>query len=282
MLHRLGAMDRWDLVLWDAVKHPGDFGSNLAARSALANGANASMVCPNGRTALWTAVRNSKADTVKLLLGNGATATDLGNAPALFTLCVNRLDVRSLQYLFTSGALDTVDEECFHRAMNKIAHPVCEYGESSVDDALHIMRMCVHYAVIRGYELSRLINTPDMFFRTRTLLHQAATSACIYLRVPLVQMLVDYDADVFSRDRDGHTAEDLARSQPNCTAIDDEVIGILKKERLRTMEVEAFAMGSHPRLGRTSVVDTLDADNLRVICELIRKRGRAQAFTPIG
>ena len=190
----------------------------------------------------------------------------------MFNLSLRHLDVDMLHNLFTSGVLDTIDESSFNEAMYEIAKSSIYMGASYVDDVLHLMRMCIHQAVARGYDLPRLLNTPDLFSRTRTLLHHAATSACIYLRVPLVQMLVDYGADVSRRDREGHTAEDLARLQQNLELnIDGPVVAILEKERLRYENAVAFAMGYHDHLGHASVVNRLDADNLRVICELVRR-----------
>ena len=260
-----------DEVLWAAVVSPGDYHFADAQR-ALAHGANASTICPNGRTALWSAVRYDSPRTVKLLLDAGATASIHGTAIAMFNLSLRQMDVGMLHNLFTSGVLDTIDESSFNEAMYEIAKSSIYMGASYVDDVLHLMRMCIHQAVARGYDLPRLLNTPDLFSRTRTLLHHAATSACIYLRVPLVQMLVDYGADVSRRDRDGHTAEDLARLQQNLELnIDGPVVAILEKERLRYENAVAFAMGYHDHLGHASVVNRLDADNLRVICELVRR-----------
>ncbi|KAJ1465783.1 hypothetical protein T484DRAFT_1757170 [Baffinella frigidus] len=258
----------WDEVLWAAVASPRDY-DFLDARRALVHGANASTICPNGYTALYMAVRNNSPNTVKLLLDAGATATIHGSATALFNLSVRHQNVDMLHTLFTSGVLDTVDESCFHDVMYEIAKSSIYFGESYVDTLLHLMRICIHHAVARGYELSRMLNTPDLYSYTRTLLHHAATSACIYLRAPLVQMLVDYGADVSRRDRDGQTAEDLARLQPNLKLnINGLVVAILEKERLRIEKLLAFAMGCHDRLGHASFVRGIDADHLRVLCDL--------------
>jgi ankyrin repeat protein len=261
----------WNEVLWGAVADPVDWGVDDAKR-ALGNGADASTVCPNGRTALYLATFHNSPNTVKLLLKYGATATPHGTAISLFNLSVMHINPDMLYCLFTSGVLDALDESIFHEAMYKIAKSSIYYGESYVDELLHLMSLCITQAVKRGYKLSRMLNTPDRFSRTRALLHHAATSACIYLRVPLVQMLVDYGADVSHRDRDGHTAEDLARSEPNLEPnIDGLVVAILEKERIRTENLFAFAMGYHDRLGHASVVGGLDEEHIRVICQLVRE-----------
>lgn len=255
----------WKEVLWTAVQTPRDFGF-IDAQRALENGANASTVCPNRHTALWWAVRSGSPDTVKLLLNAGATANYLGSGPSLFRMCVRHIDSEMLHSLFRSGVLDTVDELCFYKAMRQIAKSnlYCD----SIDDSLDITRMCIQHAVARGYNLSRLLNAPDQMSRTH--LHHATASACSLLRVPLVEMLVDYGVDVSRRDRDGHTAEDLARLQPNLEMnIDARVVAILEKERIRVTNLVAFAMGYHHRLGQASAVRALDLDNLREICEMV-------------
>jgi hypothetical protein len=260
-----------DEVLWVAVASPLDY-HFLDARRALANGANASTVCPDGHTALYWATRNESPKIVKLLLDAGATATIHGSAIALFRYCVRNFNADILHSLFEKGVLDTVDESRFRTEIYSIAKSSIYFGERYVEDYLHLMEVCIHHAVYkRGYELSWLLNDP-LYADRRTLLHHAAMSACIYLRVPLVQMLIDYGADVSRRDHNGHTAEDLARLQPNLELnINGLVIAILEKARIRAEILLAFAMGCHDRLGYESVVKGIDTDNLRVICQLARQ-----------
>ena len=109
----ISAMDE---VLWAAVVSPRDY-HFADARRALAHGANASTICPNGRTALWSAVRYDSPRTVKLLLDAGATATIHGTAIAMFNLSLRQMDVGMLHNLFTSGVLDTIDESSFNEEL---------------------------------------------------------------------------------------------------------------------------------------------------------------------
>jgi hypothetical protein len=256
----------WDMVLWTSIvfrrSHHRDHAIERA-RKALSNGANASMIDPNGTmlTALCAAVNFSCIEMVNLLLFAGANAAGTATQRELFICATNTGGPNTdkaavLHSLFTKGFLETVTIDDIIMAM----HDLSMNGTLS---GLDIMRVCIYQAVARGHDLSQLLAHTQS--DDRTMLHNAAVSLVPETRAPLVCLLIEYGANVLMRDRHGNTPEDLARL--NGTA--PHVVAILVEQRLRIANCAAFAMGHHTRLGGISMMYSIDPAVLREICERV-------------
>ena len=83
-------------------------------------------------------------------------------------------------------------------------------------------------------------------------------------RAPVVKLLLAYGANVLLTDELGRTPAYLARESADQ---DPEVQDILEQATLNLQKLESFAMGHHPRLGSASMMNRVDPEVLRMICE---------------
>jgi hypothetical protein len=254
----------WDHILWDAIMRSPENALDIM-RGALASGANISGEIPElwgsderfewGLTPLPAAVSFKEIDMVRILIDAGAKAKDGAELDQLFTRSAWNNDAEMLSYLFNRGVLDELTSYNVYSRVEEIVR----VGTPGSRDVLCV---CINHMVASGTPLPELLAYRG--WNNNTLLHLAAKSWHRENRAPLVQLLIDFGANVLLTNTDGYTPADLATL---VVERDPLVDAILETERLRILKGEAFVMGNHPRLGAGSMMSRLDPEVLRMIWE---------------
>jgi hypothetical protein len=206
-----------------------------------------------GDSALFVAVSFTELGIVRLLIDAGAKARDVDEAYRMCYQCQTNNDVHMLHCLLNRGAVDMLkgqDVAYFMLGLSRI------YG--SVD----LLRVCLEFVASSRDYLSNVLAYTD--YNGQTMLHMAVCS----VDAQVVKLLIAFGANVLQTDNAGHTPAYLANESMYS---DPEVNNILKKALLDIKKLEAFAMGSHPRLGDASMTKRIDPEVLRMIHEYGRR-----------
>jgi hypothetical protein len=264
-----------DMDLWRAFVFCQEDEHNALerAREALTDGADTAMADPFDRwsslTTLSAAVIYGNVDMVELLLDAGAKPIDIEAECKLFRFSTTVVgknwtkQADSLRCLFSRGMLESVTVSDILVAM----HDMAEIDTTS--SCVELMRVCVQHAIAMGADMSALLAHRQS--NGYTLLHTAVMRLWEPPVFALVSFLLECGANVLLRDDRNYTPEDLANlprfPDPDADAIGEQVITILKEERLQIAKAAAFAMGHHERLGIGSMLDGLDPEVTRLILE---------------
>jgi Ankyrin repeat len=245
-------------------------------RQYLENGTNVGTLIPGTEHTycLDVAVSMQNMDMISLLVEFGAESATEQNQHKLYTMCILNDSVQVLNLLLISGALpqETLAAGYLHLIASRGSAP--------------LLRVCLERAVAIGADLSELLALRSI--SGCTLLHNAVGAETNTIgpfqyrnRAPMVQLLLEYGANVLLVDNNGHTPEDLARLRvvnyvsqwPNewYVAV-HQVLALLETEGVVRRNCVAFAMGHHERLGHGSQIASLDAEVIRMIGEFVSRR----------
>ena len=225
---------------------------------------------------LLVAVACGYIDIAKLLVDRGATPADSRDVAQLYGCCAARDDAPMLRFLLEAGVLESSNQGVLSwRQKIKSWRYIIHRGSTQ------LLRVGLEHAVATG-TISRFLNdatrptplpatgvviTPANAPYGRPLLHYAVSAECTNA-IAKVQVLLEYGAQVFARDRFGRTAEDVARLSRN---EDDPVITMLKAEAVTRNACVMVALGHHPRVGAGSVIASMDPELLRMMLELVSR-----------
>jgi hypothetical protein len=224
-----------------------------------------------GDSALLVAVSFTALGIVRLLIDAGAKARNATEAYSMCYQCQTNNDVEMLRCLLNRGAVDILPGPDVAYFMLGLCH-----GVVTVD----LLRVCLEFVASRRDYLSKVLAYTDD--NGQTMLHMAvcsydSTNRCSTChvhaprvrggydhsrRAPVVKLLIEFGANVLKTDNAGHTPAYLAKESMDP---DPEVKDILEEALLDIKKLEAFSMGSHPRLGDASMMRRIDPEVLRMI-----------------
>jgi ankyrin repeat protein len=222
-----------------------------------------------GDSALFVAVSFTELGIVRLLIDAGAKARDVDEAYRMCYQCQTNNDVHMLHCLLNRGAVDILTGPDVAYFMLGLCH-----GVVTAD----LLRVCLEFVASRRDYLSNVLAYTD--YNGQTMLHiavcsfdptNAAQRRSLWdvlrsyghsRRAPVVKLLIEFGANVLQTDNAGHTPAYLAKES---MYPDPEVKDILEEALLDIKKLEAFSMGSHPRLGDASMMRRIDPEVLRMI-----------------
>lgn len=284
----------WEFVLWRAIMSgyynpeddDGDDKSDEQyleeVTTALANNANLSGVIPQhfqwnlhynapvkeGDSPLFASISLGKSTIAKKLIAAGAKARDAAEAREIVLKCESTVGAEILAYIFEYDALPSLVGG-IEPYMLRVAGM---YDNFTAD----FLRVCIEAAIAADVDLSEVLNRRG--YQGRTMLHLAVSSydgqnrcgACGVRkprirgginrskRVPVVQLLIKYGANITLTDNAGHTPLDLAKISDDP---DPEVEDILIEAKTMQEKCEAFALGANSG----SIMGRLDPEMLGMI-----------------
>jgi ankyrin repeat protein len=230
-----------------------------------------------GDSALLVAVSFTALGIVRLLIDAGAKARNATEAYSMCYQCQTNNDVEMLRCLLNRGAVDILPGPDVAYFMLGLCHEVV-----TVD----LLRVCLEFVASRRDYLSKVLAYTD--YNGKTMLHMAVCSfeptniaqrRSLWdllrsyghsRRAPVVKLLIEFGANVLQTDNAGHTPAYLAK---DLMYPDPEVNDILEEALLDIKKLEAFSMGSHPRLGDASMMRRIDPEVLRMIQQEYGRRG---------